>query len=270
MTWTLGIILVALMVLIYGTLIATILAPEGMGVEVEVDQSMGTSLEESLMLPDGLFMGIGLVQLLVTALVIVLAAGMVGSDLSWCTIRTMLMMGAGRIQILFAKLLALITAGLAGIVIGLTLAIAGSIVTAIAIGKGVMFTEWATAGFLADAGVLTSRAIVGVTVWAIVAATITLVSRSLAAGLGASLALMLLGGQIGGLLGQLGDIGVWLGRALPNAGVDAITQLNALIAPEYGAGDWAWIIANVAGWIILLIVIAVIVFRRMDTLAAGS
>ncbi len=270
MTWTLAIILVVLMVLIYGTLIGTILAPDGMGVDVEVDQSMGTSLEESLILPDGLYMGIGLVQLMVTALIIVLAAGMVGSDLSWGTIRTMLMMGAGRTPILIGKILALGVLGLAGLVIGMLLSIIGSLVTAVAVGEGIQFSSWATAGFVGEAGVLLFRSMIGIMVWATIAATITLMSRSLAAGLGASLALLFLGGQIGGLLGQLGNVGVWMGRALPNAGVDALNQLNAAIPPSYAAGDWAWILANIVGWLALLAIAAVVTFRRMDTLAAGS
>ena len=270
MTWALGIILVVLMILIYGTLIGTLLAPDSMGLEVEVDESMGSSLEQSLLLPDGLFMGIGLVQLIVTALIIVLAAGMVGSDLAWGTIRTMLMMGAGRTGILVAKILALVTIGLAGVLIGLVLTIIGSLVTGLAVGEGVQISAWFTAGFFGDAAVLISRAMIGVLVWAAIAATITLISRSLAAGLGASLALLFLGGQMGGLLSQLGSVGVWLGRALPNAGVDAITQLNALIPPTYSTSDWAWILANIIGWLALLAVVAVVTFRRMDTLAAGS
>lgn len=270
MTWTLGTILVVLIVLVYGTLIATLLAPDGVGVDVEVDESMGSSLEQSLLLPDGLFMGIGLVQLIVTALIIVLAAGMIGSDLSWGTIRTMLVMGSGRTDILIAKMLALVTAGIAGMLIGLVLTILGSLVTGIAIGESVALSTWFAAGFFGDAAVLLSRAMVGVLVWAAVAGTITLITRSLAAGLGASLALLFLGGQIGGLLGQLGDIGVWMGRALPNAGVDALTQLNAAIPPSYGPSDWAWIVTNIVGWLILLSVVAIVTFRRMDTLAASS
>jgi ABC-type transport system involved in multi-copper enzyme maturation permease subunit len=270
MTWTLGIILIALMILVYGTLIATILVPDGMGLEVEVDQSMGSSLEESLILPDGLYMGIGLVQLIVTTLIIILAAGMVGSDLSWGTVRTMLMMGAGRIQILIAKVLALATIGLIAILTGLALSIAGSVTTGIVTGRGAEFSSWLTTGFFTDAGVLIGRAMVGVMLWAIVSATVTLITRSLAAGLGASLALLFLGGQMGGLLGQLGDVGLWMGRALPNAGVDALTQLNALIPPTYSAGDWSWIIANIVGWIVVLAIAAIITFKRMDTLAASS
>jgi ABC-2 type transport system permease protein len=270
MTWTVGVILVGLIILIYGTLIGTILMPEGMGVEVEVDQSMGSSLEQSIVLPDGLYMGIGLVQLLVSALVIVLAAGMVGSDLSWGTVRTMLMMGAGRTQLLVAKILALITAGLVGVIGGLLLALVGSIVAGLVIGDGVRASEWLTASFFADAAVLIGRSMIGITVWAAVAGTITLVTRSLAAGLGAALALMFLGGQVGSLLGQLGEFGVWIGRALPNAGVDAITQLNATIPPIYSTGDWIWIMGNIVGWLALLAAVSLITFRRMDTLAAGS
>jgi ABC-2 type transport system permease protein len=270
MTWTIGIILVALMILVYGTLIGTILMPDGMGVEVEVDQSMGTSLEQSIVLPDGLYMGIGLVQLLVSALIIILAAGMVGSDLTWGTVRTMLMMGSGRTPLLIAKILALITAGLVGVIAGLALALLGSIVTGFIIGDGFRADEWINAGFFGDAAILIGRAMIGITVWAAVAGTITLVSRSLAAGLGAALALMFLGGQVSSLLGQLGDVGVWLGRALPNAGVDAITQLNATIPPTYTTGDWIWIISNIAGWLALLAIVSVFTFRRMDTLAAGS
>jgi ABC-2 type transport system permease protein len=270
MTWTLAIILVVLMVLVYGSLIGTILAPDGLGVEAEVEQSMGSSLQESIILPDGLYMGIGLVQLMVTALVIVLAAGMVGSDLSWGTIRTMLMMGAGRTPILIGKILALIALGLTGLVIGMVLSIVGSIVTMLAVGEGLQLSSWATASFAGEAGVLLFRSLMGVVVWATLAATITLISRSLAAGLGASLALLFIGGQIGGLLGQLGDVGVWLGRALPNAGVDALTQLNAAIPPEYTSGDWTWITLNITGWLIVLAAASVLTFRQMDTLAASS
>jgi ABC-2 type transport system permease protein len=270
MTWTLGIILVALMIMIYGSLIATLLAPEGMGVEAEVEQSMGTSLRESLLLPDGLFMGVGFVQLIVTALVIVLAAGMVGSELSWGTIRTMLMMGTGRTRILIAKVLALLTAGLGGMLIGLVLTVIGSLVTGIAVGEGAALSTWFTAEFFGDAAVLISRAMVGILVWAVISAAITLISRSLAAGLAVSLALLFLGGQIGSLLGGLGDVGVWISRVLPNAGVDALTQLNALTPPSYATSDWAWILANIAGWLIALAVLSIYTFRNMDTLAASS
>jgi ABC-2 type transport system permease protein len=271
MTKTLVVILVAMMVLIYATLIATILVPEGLGnVEVEVDPTMGSSLEEALLLPDGLYMGIGLVQLLVTALVIILAAGVVGSELSWGTVRTMLMAGTGRSQIIAAKILAILTAGLIGMLIGMMLAIAGSIITGMLTGASVPVGDWINASFFGDALVLIARAMIGITVWGIVAATITLVSRSLAAGLGASLAIFFIGGQISGLLGQLGRVGDWLGKTLPNAGVDAITALNSLSPPGYSTGDWTWITLNVVGWIVGLVVIAIITFRRMDTLAAGS
>ncbi len=270
MTWTLGIILAAAIVLIYATLIATLLAPDSVGVEVEADPAMGGTLQESLILPDGLYMGIGLVQLIVTAMVIILAAGMVGSDLSWGTIRTMLMMGAGRTPILIAKMLALVTMGLLGMIAGLLLSILGSLVTALAVGEGIALSSWLTIGFIGDAVILTARAMIGVLLWAAVAATITLVSRSLAAGIGASLALLFLGGQLGGMLGGLGEVGTWLSRTLPNAGVDALTQLNALAPPQYATSDWVWIITNIIGWLILLAIASFVTFRRMDTLAAGS
>lgn len=269
MTWALAVILVVLMVLVYGTLVATLLVPESARVDIEAGTGLG-GLEESLLLPEGLFMGIGLVQLLVSALVIVLAAGMVGSDLSWGTIRTMLTMGAGRVPILIAKLFALITMGVAGIAFGLALAILGSIATGYAVGEGSLASEWVTADFLVDALVVGGRALVGVALWGVIAGTVTLITRSLAAGLAASLALMFLGGQIGSLLGQLGDVGLWLGRALPGAGIDALTLLNSSTAPVYGMGDWLWILGSIAGWFLLMATLAVLNFRRMDTLAAGS
>lgn len=267
MAWALAVILVILMVLIYGTLIATMLIPEGTGVEVE---SAAGSLEESILLPEGLYMGVGLVQLLVTTLMIVLAAGMVGSDLSWGTMRTMLMMGAGRVRILVAKLLALVTVGVLGIVLGLALTIVGSIIAGYAVGEGLLVSEWMTADFLLEAVVVGSRSIIGIALWAVIAGTVTLVTRSLAAGLAASLGLMFLGGQISSLLGQLGEVGTWLGRTLPNAGVDALTLLNSSTPPSYGAGDWTWIIASIAGWLLLMAAVSVLNVRRMDTLAAGS
>jgi ABC-2 type transport system permease protein len=263
MTWALGAILVGFIVLIYAMLLALLVGPEAADIDRE-------GLTESLVLPDGLFMGIGLIQLLVSALVIVLAAGMVGSDLSWGTIRTMIMMGSGRIQILVAKALTLVTFALTAIIIGMLLTVGASWVIGVATGDGPSGLGWLTGAFLADAVAVAGRALVAVSLWAIISAAITLTLRSLAAGIGITLTLSFVGGQIGGLLGQFGDAGTWAARVLPNAGIDALGQLNQVSPPDYGAGDWAWIVTSIIGWFLLMAIASVITFRRMDTLAAGS
>ncbi len=263
MTWALGGILVGFIVLIYVTLFALLIGPEAANLDRE-------GLTESLILPDGLYMGIGLIQLLVSALVIVLAAGMVGSDLSWGTVRTMLMMGSGRVRILVAKALTLLTFGLLAIIVGVLLTVLASWGIGAATGDGPSGFSWLTGAFITDSVIVAARALVAVTLWAIISATITLTLRSLAAGIGITLTLSFVGGQIGGLLGQFGDAGTWVSRVLPNAGIDAIGQLNQVSPPVYGAGDWAWILASIIGWFLLMTVIAVTTFRRMDTLAAGA
>lgn len=263
MTWALAGILVGFILLIYATLFALLVGPEA----ADVDRD---GLTESLILPDGIYMGIGLIQLLVSALIIVLAAGMVGSDLSWGTVRTMLMMGSGRIKILLAKALSLVTFGFAAIVIGVVLTVLASWGIGEATGDGPSGLTWLSAEFVVDTVVVIARTLVAVSLWAIIGATITLSLRSLAAGIGITLTLSFIGGQIGGLLEQFGGAGTWAARVLPNAGIDALGQLNQTSPPVYGAGDWAWILVSIIGWALLMTIVAVTTFRRMDTLAAGS
>ena len=274
MTWVLGLILVGLVFFIYATLTLTLVGPEviddlAVTVEGESGAAMDRdSLKESLLLPDGLFMGAGLVQLIVVTLVIVLAAGSIGSEFGWATIRTSLLMGATRTRLLIAKAGALVTYGLAGILSGLLLTIAASWLIGSALGEGTSVTSWLNGSFLLDFVQIVLLTMVAVVLWAVVAGAITIVTRSLAAGLAVALALAFLGGQISVLLGQMGSAGVWLSRALPNAGVDALIVLNSTSPPSYGTGDWIWILGNILVWLIGMSVLAIVTFRRMDTLAA--
>lgn len=263
MTWVLALILVTLVVLVYGSLIATIAGPT---VE-NIDQD---ELRDTIVLPDGLNFGATLLQQIGTILVIILAAGSIGSEFTWGTFRSMLYMGASRARLLLAKLISLEILALATVALGIVLTILASLVSGLAVGDSGTGSDWLTASFAGNVLLAAVVTFVSLAVWTLIAATITLISHSLATGLGVSLAVSLLGGQVALVIGQLGTIGNWISRIIPNTAIGAIGALIGGDPPSYVFTDWLWITANLVGWVALFLVIAIATFRRMDVLATSS
>jgi ABC-type transport system involved in multi-copper enzyme maturation permease subunit len=268
MTWVLAVVLVGLFVMVYASLIGVILAAERTegGIEgIDPDE-----LRATLLLPDGIFFGAMLFEQIGTILLIILAAGSFGSEFSWATLRTNVMMGASRLRLLVAKLLAMELVAFIAIAIGLALTFVGSLVSELILGNAETNGDWTTASFLGDVLLAVAVPFITIGVWVLIAAAITVITHSLATGLGVTLALSLLGGQIALVIGLLGTVGTWISRVLPNAATDALGALLASDPPEYAASDWLWIAANLVGWTALVIYLAVSAFRRMNLLATAA
>lgn len=257
MTWVLSGILVGLIGFMYLSLMLALLAPESAGVDK-------ASLEEQILLPDGLFFASTIAGSLVTIMIIILAAGSIGGEFSWATVRTNLLMGATRIRFLITKLLALEIFAFAWLIIANVIAVAGAIVTAAVTNNSIPTDYLLSATFAGDIGLVIFHSIIVLAVWTLIAGAITLITGSLAAGLGLTLVMTLLGSQIAALIGQLGEVGKWVARAIPNRALDSIIALDSTSPPSYVASDWVWIVASVVGWTLIFSVLAVRRFRRMN------
>jgi ABC-2 type transport system permease protein len=268
MTWVLAVILVGLLGMVYASLTGAILAAERTegGIEgIDPDE-----LRSIVLLPDGILFGGALIQQLGTILLIILAAGSFGSEFSWATFRTNVMMGASRVRLFVAKLLTLEWVALVVIAIGLVFTLVGTLVSQLILGDAESNGDWTAASLLGDVLLTVAVTTVTIAVWILFAAAITLITHSLATGLGVSLALNLLGGQIALVIGLLGTVGTWISRMFPNAATDALGALLVSDPPEYVATDWLWIAANLVGWTALVIYLAVSAFRRMNLLDTAA
>ncbi len=262
MTWILSAILVGFTAFIYMSLVIALLAPES----ANVDRA---SLEKEILLPDGLYFGASLAGSFVTILIIILAAGSIGSEFSWATVRTSLLMGATRMRFLAGKFLALVLVGFVWLIIANVIAFAGELITSAATNHAIP-TDYLTSGsFASDVGLVLFHSLIVIAVWTLIATAVTVITGSLAAGLGVTLAVSLLGSSIAGLIAQIGDVGRWAARVIPNRALDAIISLDSADPPSYLASDWIWIIASVVGWSLLIAILAMRRFQRMN-LVGGS
>ncbi len=257
MTWTLSAILAGLVGFMYLMMMLALLAPESAGVDK-------TSLENQVLLPDGLYFASTIAGLLVTIMIIILAAGSVASELSWATVRTNLLMGATRTRFLIAKLLALEIFAFIWMIIANLLALVAAMVTAAATNNAVPTDYLLSMSFSHDIGLMLFHSIIVLAVWTLIAGAITLITGSLAAGLGMTLVMTLLGSQIAALVSLLGEIGKWVSRAIPNQALDSIVALDSTSPPSYVASDWVWIVLSIVGWSVIFAFLAWRRFQRMN------
>lgn len=269
MTWTLLLVLLGISVLIYGSLIGMIFVGDSGSEELGVTALEAKELRETILPPDGVIFAATTTQLIGTILLIILAAGAVGSEFNWATFRTNIFMGATRARLFIAKVLALQLAALAAIIIGVAWGMTLSLLSWAMVGTGDAAGIGFSDAMVADALLAVVVGTISIGLWVLISAGITLVTHSLATGLGVTLVLSFIGGQIVVLIRQLGTIGEWTSRLFPNASTDAIASLLASDPPSYAATDWLWISANIVGWTVLVILLGVKSFRRMNLLSTS-
>jgi ABC-2 type transport system permease protein len=265
MAWILGIILGGLTGLIYLSLTLALLVPEGQG---GISTSDTEQLRELLILPEGFGSGFAMINGFATIMLIILAAGIFGSEFSWGTVRTSLIAGVSRDRFYAGKIIALLTVGAAVTLMTAILAFGASLAAGLIVDGSLYTDEWLNTGFVVDAIFIVMRGYLGVAIWILIAATVTLLTRSLAAGIGLTLGLNIGGDVILSLLSTAGDAGRWVARLFPNAAVSALSAMNSADPPSYGWTDYAWITANLLIYATAAVAVAIITFRRMDIIAA--
>ena len=267
MTWVLGIVVGGLTGLIYFSLAITLLAPDLQG---ELSDEEVNDIRELVILPEGFNFGLSAVSGFGTITLIILAAGVFGSEFSWGTARTSLMAGVSRDRYYASKVIVLLAVGAALTVAAALLSFGGSLATGVLVDRSFYIDEWLNLSFFGDALLMMLRTYVGIALWILIASTVTLVTHSLAAGVGVTLGLNIGGDIVLSLIATAGDIGRWLARLFPNRAVNALASMNSANPPSYEWTDYAWITANLTFYAAAAILIAVIVFRRMDIIAASD
>lgn len=256
---------VGISVLVYGTIVGLILVGES-SISQDIDAH---SLRENILLSEGIFFGGTLVSIVGSICLIILAAGSIGSEFTWATFRTSLFMGVSRSRLLAAKFLTLGVISLIATLLGLATTIGLSLVSEIIVGRGELAGRDLSVGFVGDLLLTVGVAVIVILIWGLISMGITLATRSLATGLGITLVLSFLGGQIALLIGQLGTAGSWVSRVFPNTATNEIGTLLSTDAPVFAATDWVWISANILGWAVLILAVSLTRFRSMDLLSTS-
>ncbi len=228
MAWILGIILGGLTGLIYLSLTLALLVPEGQG---GISNSDTAQLRELLILPEGFGSGFAMINSFATIMLIILAAGIFGSEFSWGTVRTSLIAGVSRDRFYAGKIIALLTLGAAVTLMTAILAFGASLAAGLIVDGSLYTDEWLNTGFVVDAIFIVMRGYLGVAIWILIASTITLVTHSLAAGVGVAIGLNILGDIVLALLRSIGTIGEWVARVFPNEAVNALANMNSANPP---------------------------------------
>lgn len=268
MTWILGIIVGGMTGLIYASLGLVLLLPED--TEGGLSAQETADIRELVIFPEGFSFGMSAIGGFATIAMIILAAGVFGSEFSWGTVRTSLMAGVSRDRFYASKVTTLLAIAALISIISAVLAFGATLTVGLIVDQDLYADEWLTGGFILDALLMIFRTFIAIGVWTLIAATIALVTHSLAAGVGVTLGAYIGGDIVFSLLGAAGDIGRWASRLFPNEAVNALLSMNSADPPSYVATDYVWITANLLFYTTAAIAIAILSFRRMDIIAASG
>lgn len=234
----------------------------------------GTSLDEdveSFLFPgvfqDGFSMigGVGFI------LLVVIAAGIIGSEYSWGTIRVLVGSGAPRSRLLGAKLVTvlLVTTGLtlAGFV-AFTLTSLGIAL----VGGHPIDMSWLDGWAVVDLVLMIVRTIYTLLVPALLAFTVAILSRSLAAGIAVGIGVTIFESIVVSLLNMVGGIGETIADLLFTPNIQAISELNAIGERTWttdGLPDPWRAAALLAIYMAVMVAACFVTFRRRDIASGG-
>lgn len=265
MTWILGVIFIGLLGLIYFSLTIAVMSPEFQGEESSgMDEASIEELKQDLVMPDGFSFALAMTSSFASLLLIILAAGSYGSEFSWGTVRTNLIAGADRVRCAIGKFVALLVFALLATLLGAVVGFIAPVAIRLLTGDGPPTNEWLNAGFFLGALWMSGIIFLALAMWVLIASTITLMTRSLAAGAGITLGLNLGGGIFLSLISEVGTVGRWFSRLFPNQAIGAMQQLVAANPPGYGWTDFAWITANLLIYAVGLTTLALIRFPQNE------
>lgn len=204
-------------------------------------------------------------------LVVVIAAAIAGSEYAWGTIRVLVGSGVPRERLLAAKLVAIVL-----VTAGLTLAgFAAFTLTSIGIavlGGHPVDLSWLDGAAVVDLGLMVARTVFTLLVPGLLAFTVAVVSRSLAAAIAAGIGVIIVESIGVSLLNMMGGVGESLARLLISPNVQSISELNAI-----GERTWTteglpdpWRAAGLlAVYMVAMVAASFLVFRRRDVASGG-
>jgi ABC-2 type transport system permease protein len=269
MTWVVAGIMVGLVVLLYTVLWSTSVRVETFG---ERRGFTGLDLRRALFLPGAVPYGLQIVGSFGAILAMILAAGSIGSEYAWGTVRLMATASSGRMRMLMAKLIVIFGLTAAGTLLAVLVALIYSYIIATYYGEA--SASFVTGTFVRDQLASYGRTMLVLAPYVSLAFAIAVIGRSTLAGVGSGLGVAFIEPIVGGLM-RLGG-SPW--KDIPNYFLSTNRQVvmlqNAVpaVLPRIGGGDAAdagALSPFYAGLLlftysIVFIGLALVVFRRRD------
>jgi ABC-type transport system involved in multi-copper enzyme maturation permease subunit len=223
MTWILAVLMAGLVILLYSVFWSVSGHVTTFGENAEYT---GQDLRRALFLQTSVPFSLQMVASFGTVFAMILAAGAVGSEYSWGTVRLMATAASGRVRLIGAKLLVvcgLVAAGaLLAVVVGL---IYSSIITVTNGGSDFSFV---TPGFMRDQAESFGRTLFVMAPYVTLAFAMAAVGRSTLAGVGAGIGFAFVEPLIGGLMRLGGSPWKEIPNYLVNANSNVVLLQNKL------------------------------------------
>jgi ABC-2 type transport system permease protein len=270
MTWVLAAILVGLVVLLYTVLWSTSVRVETFG---ERRGFTGLDLRRALFLPGAVPYGLQIVGSFGAILAMILAAGSVGSEYAWGTVRLMATASSGRMRMLTAKLIVVFGLTAAGTLLAVAVAVTYAYIIATYYGEA--SGSFITGTFIQNELASYGRTLLVLSPYVSFAFAVAVIGRSTLAGVGSGLGVAFIEPIIGGLM-RLGG-SPW--KDIPDYFLSTNRQIvmlqNAVpaVLPRIGGGGDAvdagalspfYAGALLLTYTVVFIALALIVFRRRD------
>jgi ABC-2 type transport system permease protein len=221
MTWVVAILMVGLVILLYSILWSVSGHVTTFG---EHNEFTGQDLRRALFLQASVPFSLQVVAAFGTIFAMILAAGAVGSEYSWGTVRLMATAASGRVRLLASKLL--VVCGL--VVVGTLLAVAVGLIysSIITVTNGGSSLSFITPGFVRDQVVSLGRTLFVMAPYVTLAFAMAAIGRSTLAGVGAGLGIAFIEPLINGLMRLGGSPWKDIPNYLINANSDVVLLQN--------------------------------------------
>jgi len=275
MTWVVSALLVGLVILMYSILWSVSGRVTTFG---EEQQFTAEELRRALFLQTAVPFSLQVVALFGAVLAVILAAGAVGSEYSWGTIRVVATAASGRMQLMLAKLIVLAAFIAAGALLAVAVGVAYSSIITWANGGTVL--DFVTRAFVRDQFYAYCRTLLVIAPYVSMAFAAAVIGRSTLAGVGAGIGFAFIEPLVSGLMRLASD--PW--QDIPNYLLNANTQVvllendlpevvrlgpsnRELAERDLNSPEVATLI--LVGYIVAFLAAALITYRRRD-MTAGS
>lgn len=232
--------------------------------ETRDDQLSGFLLPEAIPNAFDIVIGFGGI------LLVVLAASAMGSEYGWGTVRVLVGSGVSRTRLLAAKLLSLAEMTALLLLAGVGMMVLTSLLLTVVGGHDLSFS-WLDGEAAIDLVLMFVRSVFVMFVSVVLAFTLAVVTRSLAAGIALGIGFSIIESILASVLASLGNVGETISDLLLTPNIGAITRLNEFGAPPFDpdAIDPWRATAVLTVYIVVMLGIAFAVFRRRDIASGG-
>jgi ABC-2 type transport system permease protein len=269
MTWVVALILVGLVVLLYTVLWNASSRVQHFG---EGRQFTGIDLRQALFLPGAVPYGLQVVGTFGAILAIILAAGSIGSEYAWGTVRLMATVSSGRMKLILAKLVVVFGLTAAGTLLAVAAALIYSLIIALYYGEA--SGSFLTATFVGDQLSAYGRALLVLTPYITLSFAVAVLGRSTLAGVGTGMGVAFAEPLIDGLLGAAGSPWQNIPHYLLNTNRQIVLLQNKVpaVLPRLGGGGGgdspvhsAFVAGLIlAGYAAAFVAMALVLYRRRD------